>query len=284
MICKRDFNAEKIVLDRIARKVSLYADEMLFAFRAPRSIGDKLRLMCSTLAFHYRNWRAAPIDPGPRMRIDLDIEGYGSTITLRPRDGDIAVFHEIFVRRAYDIPSDLLPPSSVRTIVDAGSNIGITSQYLAGRYRNARVFSIEPNPDNFALLQENVTSEPRIVPIQACVTAKPNQAVFITTGGRGSHFQMNSHGDGVCVRGISLNQLCEERGIDHIDLLKVDIEGAEVELFGDGSFLPKVRIIAAEIHGDYDLERFNADLSRWGFRAWVNHNSQEQGLVLAARA
>jgi FkbM family methyltransferase len=263
--------------------MSLYADEMMFAAQAPTNIRDKFKLVFSTLGFHLRNWRKAPVDPFPRMNIGMCVDGYKSSITLRPHDGDLAILHEIFVRGAYAIPDELLPPGSVRTVVDAGSNIGVASIYLAGRYRNARVLSIEPNPENFSLLQRNICHDKRIIPIQACLTAKADQDVYITNEGRGSHFFMNTEGNGVRVRGMSISQLCEEHDVEQIDLLKMDVEGAEQEIFADASFLSKVRVVAAELHGDYTLSRFNEDITRWGFRAWSNDKAKEQGLVLAAR-
>lgn len=270
-------------LARLARKISLYVAEMKFSARVPTSIGDKLRLFRSTVDFHYRNWRKLPIDPNPRLRLALNLDGYNSSITLRPRDADLGIFHEVLARHAYDVPHEILPPNSVRTIVDAGANIGLTSLYLAGRYRQATVFSVEPNPDNFALLEENAANEDRIVPIKACLTAEPDQKVYITTAGRASNFKMNTAGNGELVRGMSIAQLCAEHEIEHIDLLKMDIEGAEIPIFKDGSFLPKVGVIVAELHGWYDLARFNADLARWGFRAWISEKANDPHVVVAAR-
>ncbi len=268
----------------LGQKISLYSDELKFVARAPTSIRDKLSLLGSTVAFHYRNWRQLPADRSIRLQVNISVRGYDSSVVLRSRDSDLSIFYEVFVRRSYDVPESVLPPDAVKTIVDVGANTGLTSLYFAGRYPQANIYAVEPNPENFALLKENTAQEKRIIPVQVCLTGKPGQQVYITTSGASDRFKMNTSGNGVLVRGVSVEQLCEEHGIEHIDLLKIDIEGGEVQVFADSSFLPKIGVVAAELHGRYDLARFNSDISRWGFRAWVNDQANDPNLILAARA
>ena len=73
---------------------------------------------------------------------------------------------------------DVAPPENVRVVVDCGANVGITSLFFAAQYRNARIYSIEPDPDNFALLKRNVCQERRIVPICGAIVAT-NASRFI---------------------------------------------------------------------------------------------------------
>jgi FkbM family methyltransferase len=270
-------------LNRLSGKLSDYAVELRFAARAPVNARQRAKLMRETLAFHYRNWRKVEIDSGPRLKLDLDVGTYQATVTLRPRDGDLSILYEIFARDGYKVSDKLLPPASVHTIVDAGANIGFASLYLAARYRNAKIYSIEPNPENFALLKGNTAQEPRIVPIQACLTAVPEEQVFISTSGRASHFKMNTRGQGVSVKGISIEQLCREHAIDRIELLKIDVEGAEKQIFAGATFLSKIGVIVAELHGDYTLDRFNEDLARDNLKAHVSEYARDPQIVIASR-
>lgn len=270
-------------LSRLSGKLSDYAEEVRFAARAPASARQRMRLMRETLAFHYRNWRKTAIDSGPRLSLDLDVGSYQAAVTLRPQDGDLSILYEIFARDGYKVSTEVLLPESVRTIVDAGANIGFASLYLAAKYRNAKIYSIEPNPENFALLKENTSRESRIIPIQACLTAAPDEQVFISTTGRASHFKMNTRGQGVSVKGISIEQLCREQEIDRIDLLKIDVEGAEKQIFNGATFLPKIGVIIAELHGDYTLDRFNEDLARSNLKARVSEYARDPQIVIASR-
>lgn len=268
---------------RLAHKLYLYADEARFAATSPATLREKFSLAASTVEFHYRNWRKLPHDAGPRLSVDLDIEGYPVSLTLRPHYGDLAILYEVFAQCAYELDATELPPQSVRCVIDAGANIGFASLFLAARYPNARIFAVEPHPDNFALLRANTASEPRILPVAACLTGTPGQEVFITTEGRGSHFQMNRAGEGVRVPGTTIEELIAEHGFETIDLLKIDIEGAEREVFANGAFLARTRAIVAELHGSYDLDQFNADIGRWGMTARVSEFAGEPNTVIATR-
>lgn len=275
---------QKKRLHWLKSKLGHYASELRFALHAPVGVGESCRLIWATLVFHYRNWQKAPADPNPKLRITLKLAGRPTPITVRPHDGDISILYEVFARASYEIAEDRLEPQSVRTIIDIGANIGLASLYFAARYPNAIIYSVEPNPDNAALLRINASRETRIVPVEACITGEPAKRVFITTAGRGSHHQMNSEGIGVGVRGMSVDELCREFGISHIDLLKIDAEGAEKEIFADGSFLPMTGLVVAELHGGYDLDCFNHDLAAWGFRAEPNDQGKEDCTFIADRA
>ena len=267
----------------LARRLSLYAEEALFAVRRTSSLSQGASLIAHTAAFHYRNWKKTPLDPGPRLALDLDLDGYPAHVEVRPHDGDLAILYEVLARGAYRIDEALLNPARVRTVIDAGANVGLASLYLASRYRNARILAIEPNPDNFALLSANVAAETRIVPIAAAVTAKPGEQVFIASGGRSSHLKMNRAGKGTAVRGLSISELAADHRLSRIDLLKIDIEGAEREVFAEAGFLERTDVVVAELHGSYDLAAFNRDLQPWGFLARVSEASDDPHLVIAAR-
>lgn len=268
---------------KLAHKLYLYADEARFAATSPATLRQSLSLAARTVEFHYRNWRKLPLDAGPRQSFDLDIDGYPVSLTLRPHYGDLAILYEVFSQHAYEFNAAELPPESVRWIIDAGANIGFASLFLAARYPNARILAVEPHPDNFALLKANTAREPRIIPIAACLTGKPGQEVFITTEGRGSHFQMNRAGEGVRVPGRTIDELLAAHGFDAIDLLKIDVEGAEREIFADAPFLARTRAIVAELHGDYDAKRFNADIGRWGMTARLSEYAGEPNTFIATR-
>jgi hypothetical protein len=95
----------------------------------------------------------------------MDRSRQPTTLTLRPFAGDLFVLYEVLAFNAYHIASSLLLPDDVRIVVDCGANIGITSLFLAARYPRAKILSVEPHPENFALLKANVAAVPRIVPI-----------------------------------------------------------------------------------------------------------------------
>jgi hypothetical protein len=94
---------------------------------------------------------------------------------------------------------------------------------------------------------------------------------------------MNTSGNGVKVRGMSLAELMGERGLDRIDLLKIDIEGAEREVFANPGFLERTGVVVAGIHPPYDIAAFNRDLAPFGLVAVESPYARDPMVVIATR-
>jgi FkbM family methyltransferase len=136
--------------------------------------------------------------------------------------------------------------------------------FLAARYPRAKIFSVEPHPENFALLKTKVETVPRILPIRGCVTGTPQSAVrfAVDQAAWGNRIATDSHG--VLVPAITIDQLCEQNGIEKIDVLKLDIEGAEAQVLENGTFLARTDHIIVELHGDYGFQCFQRAIAPYG--------------------
>jgi FkbM family methyltransferase len=132
--------------------------------------------------------------------------------------------------------------------VDAGAHIGMASILFALKYPHARIIAIEPESSNFAALVRNTAPYKTITPIQAALWQEDGE---VTLGPSNAHpkgaFQIVENGR-QRVRAIKMDTLMRETGIASIDLLKVDIEGAEIEVFQSCSWIKSVRVIAIELH------------------------------------
>jgi hypothetical protein len=165
----------------ITEKLSAYWREAAFGWRATRTWADYYALLHNTIQFHIRNGIGCACNSRGTVSIGLWIDrDRPITLTVRPFAGDLFVLYEVLAFKAYHISSALLPADNVRVIVDCGANIGITSLFLAARYPRAKILSVEPHPENFALLKTNVEGVSRILPIRACVTGTPQSAVRFT--------------------------------------------------------------------------------------------------------
>ena len=252
----------------IVEKLSGYCHEMVFGCRATRTWADEYALLLNTIQFHIRNGFGCACNSRSTVTIDVWIDrDRPTTLTLRPFAGDLFVLYEVLAFEAYHIASSLLPTDTVRVIVDCGANIGVTSLFLAARYPRARILSVEPHPENFALLKTNVETIPRIMPIHACVTGTSQNAVRFTAdqAAWGNRIATDSHG--MLVPAITIEELCEQNGIETIDLLKLDIEGDEAQVLENGTFLARTEHIIVELHGDYGLQCFSRDIAPYGLVA-----------------
>ncbi len=157
----------------------------------------------------------------------------------------------------FDNDYDFLVETKPKTIIDAGANIGLASIYFANKYPDAHIIAIEPEYSNFDLLKSNVAPYRNIIPVQAALWHK-NEEINVMDSGLGKWGFMTAMKDssenfhsGAChtVTAITLDKIMKDYNIEKIDILKIDIEGAEREVFSNtSSWIEKVNAIIIELH------------------------------------
>jgi FkbM family methyltransferase len=247
-----------------------YLRELRFALSASTDLKSLAALLKSTAAFHLSNLQRRGSDLSAKdLKLNLKVGNTPRTITLRPKSGDRFILYEVLAFDSYKIASDAVDPLQVRAIVDCGANIGLTALYLAERYPNARIFCVEPDPRNFALLKANTSAEPRITAIQAAVVGKSQGPIYLSQdrpAWGNSISATQSAQNAIAVDSIMIGDIMAKYDVPKIDLLKVDIEGAEEGLFAHAQFLEHVGFVVIELHGDYTYDRFSADVAPYQFR------------------
>jgi FkbM family methyltransferase len=194
--------------------------------------------------------------PGSNNEFTASIPHSSTKVLLRLGTTDVAAFEHVFIQNEYGF-SFARQPS---IIVDAGANVGMSAAYFSLRYPNAKIVAIEPEPSNFDILCKNAKLFTKIIPINAALWSH-NGAVQLKDGG-GGHWgtrvtEASARSEG-SIRCVSLRALLEELRIDWVDLMKVDVEGAEYEIFEDSSsWISRVGFICAELH-----DRFRPGCSR----------------------
>lgn len=204
----------------------------------------------------------ADLDPAriPIAAVVLQVPGGGHAVEVRPASSDVDVFRSVFLAGEYDRPDLGL---GVRTVVDLGANAGMSTVFFAQRHPGAQVIALEPEPGNFRQLQRNTRGLPNVVPLQAAVWHSDMRLDLRTTDDAGHPLgewgvqtlaatgaATGAGGGDGGVAGLSIPTLLARYAIGTIDLLKVDIEGAELELFAPGceAWLPRVGCVVVETH------------------------------------
>lgn len=199
-------------------------------------------------------------------------------LSLREVGSDIMTFTEVIREQVYR--SILEKLARVETVIDLGANIGLASLYFAGHYPRARVLAVEPNPPTYAILAANLKSlveagrartlraavwgsEKRLVAADRAKADEAHYSAFATSEADEAH-------DGETMQGFPITRIIADSGFERVDLLKVDIEGAEVELFkGDLGWLKQVGALAIEFHDDSRAAmRFDEVMRAYGFRVY----------------
>jgi len=136
-------------------------------------------------------------------------------------------------------------------IVDCGANVGASVLWFTARYPEAHIIAVEPASDNFSLLEKN-TRGLDVELYRAGVGPEDGTAWLSNPNGdAGMDYRTNSVGEGVKVKIVSLAMLLMGKLSGDLVpfLLKVDIEGAEKDLFtGDTSLINRFPLIILEPH------------------------------------
>jgi FkbM family methyltransferase len=124
----------------------------------------------------------------------------------------------------------------ITRIVDGGANIGVETRRFAYFHPEAAIVAVEPAQSNYDVLERNVREHPSIVPIRAALWPRSAQLAIIP-GDTPEGFSVTEtmRPDWPICDTITVPDILERMGWSEIDIFKLDIEGAEFELFGSGS-------------------------------------------------
>lgn len=139
---------------------------------------------------------------------------------------DEIVIREIWEEDVYRLEDSHLNRGGI--VLDIGANIGSFSVYCG--LKGARVYAVEPEPNNLEMLKNNIelnNLQNNIVVIDYGVSDFNGTAVIDNSGG-GSTIKDNKPGSTIKI--ISFDDLLDQYDIEEIDVLKIDIEGSEKEL------------------------------------------------------
>lgn len=213
----------------------------------------------------YRRSLETTTDP---TEVDVNLRLHGGVHPLRMRLCDIYTLAEILHQRQYDVRSPV--PASPR-IVDAGANIGVSAVWFLAQYPGAKLLAIEPEPENFRLLKANLGNRQGATLEQAALGASNGQVTLHLASHDAMHSVVASDdqsGRSVTVPAVRLDESMKRHGFDRIDLLKLDVEGSELDaLEGLGPRIRDVGVIIGEMHERMvDPEKFYRFLGEHGFR------------------
>jgi len=171
---------------------------------------------------------------------------------------DLATLKEVWGNQEYSPCLNLLKELKVTNplIVDAGSNAGYAALYFAAHLPQLRLICIEPDTENFNLLKANLANNhiTNAVLIQGALYPKNCRLELREDyrGGTHASYYVAENPQGP-IQAFTFEEITAGHQLP-VDLLKIDVEGAEHPLFEDtamaSSILGKVRAIAIEIHDD----------------------------------
>lgn len=135
----------------------------------------------------------------------------------------------------------LLDQQETKTIIDAGASIGDTSQRLADLFPRATIHAIEPYPPFYEHLERTTKHNPRIRHGKFALSDQSGHALLQINQSEGTNSLLEANDDGKKVYGDLLSPVAEVKvktqtlddfikanRIEHIDFLKLDLQGGEL--------------------------------------------------------
>lgn len=195
---------------------------------------------------------------------------------LRDNNTDPGIFGQVFIDQQYDIPISFDP----KTILDLGANTGLSALYFSQKYPQANIVALEPDKENFEIALQNTNDCSRIKMLQKGIWDKNTLLEIIDSNVTNDAFMVKEtlSKTSTSIEAINIETLMEEQGWPYIDILKIDVEGSEKEVFS-GNFekwLPKTKVIFVEVHDQMkkgcSKAVFNA-ISKYNFNFTMKHEN-----------
>ena len=187
----------------------------------------------------------------------LHLHKIATPVYLRANTSDFLCLDKVFLHDEYRLPVGCNEAFALdpRFIIDAGANIGMATLHFCTEFPQAQVYAIEPESSNFDVLARNCEGRKNVTLIKAALWNKNVPLKLSNPGADKWAFSVEPSTTSAGIDTVTIPDILARSGAPWIDILKIDIEGAERELFSGNctDWLPKVRLIIIELH-----DRFRA--------------------------
>ena len=174
----------------------------------------------------------------------------------------------------FEYLSKLLNESSV--VVDVGAHLGVYTNFFTQIIKDeGKIYSIELNPSTFSRLQNTFNTNKNVILLNKAVSDTNSVVDFYHDGGHtqttnilGFDANRNINDKIGSIESIRLDTLLNKE--DSIDLIKIDVEGAEIKVLeGLSGVVSKVKHLLVECHMDEDWDIIkNLLLIKYGFSCY----------------
>jgi FkbM family methyltransferase len=186
-------------------------------------------------------------------------------VYFRGIESDARMFEQLFINNEYDVPVNFQP----KTIIDLGANVGYAALFYANKYPQATIFSVEPDTDNHAIAAKNTTPYKNVQLVKGAVWHEA-ALINLVDNGYGEAGYMVETGKGPnTIKAYTITEIMQQLNTAIIDILKIDVEGTEKELFENNYqyWLPRTRLLIVETH-----DRYKKGTSKAVFKAISEYN------------
>lgn len=260
-------------------RISTWATNIKWRLLDVRALGliDALKLslaQCLTILMKDFGWKPHG------YRFSIHPSGLDYHLEMRAFGSDVYTIRQVLVCDEHDA---LMSVTDVKLIVDCGANIGCASARFLSAYPEAALVAIEPDVGNFKMLERNLAPYgKRVTLYQAAVWNEDGadlaccREIYRDGLDWSKKVERAQPGEGNTVS-VTLNQALKDSGAARIDILKIDVEGAEEVIFDANchEWLSKTRNLCIELHGRKCEDAFERALRNYSYE-----RAQEGELVI----
>lgn len=156
------------------------------------------------------------------------------------RSCDITALQEVLIDQEYVFLTPYLQSLTAPVVVDLGAHIGTFSLWLKSIAPDARMTIVEASPDTYDILQRNTTGQ-----LINRAAWRNNETIKLSCHGDSMGHKISDDGT-ADVQGITFPEVVNLAS-DAVDLMKIDIEGAE-EAFFENADLTHIKRLVIELH------------------------------------
>jgi FkbM family methyltransferase len=247
----------------VRRGTVLFQDARALASLGPTPLGR---------AVLFLTYLSAPLKrriPGlqrARIRLPIKVGSHVRSFTFSNAP-EMLVIKEIFAEGIYEVPQ---PPREPRVIVDLGANIGAATAFFLERFPSARVVAVEPDPTTYRKLAANVGRDSRVTLIHAAVTGRQSTyaELFASKASWDSRVVPEPSRGTVRVPAGTLEQILQPIGVDRVDILKIDVEGMEHQIFAAPGPQDSAELLIGEVHPTAEITNPERLVDELRSRGW----------------
>jgi FkbM family methyltransferase len=163
------------------------------------------------------------------------------------------ILKETYLRKDYQAGLNYIRKIKNPIVLDIGAYIGVTPLFFA-RHKGAKIYAVEPHPDSYKSLLINTQGKNITCINNAIVDCEGEQFIYQNDKGIGMSLIKPKNLEGYVklpIVAIRIEHLFRELKLTHVDLMKIDVEGCEYEIFLSDGFkelVPKIDFIIGESH------------------------------------
>lgn len=202
------------------------------------------------LVYHFVSRIARPL--ALDKQVLARVPGTQHRLRLRLGTSDLDVFEEIFLDRALECGLEL----NGELIIDGGAYVGFSTAYFALRYPGSQIAAVELEANNYSQLLGNCAGFRNVVPIRAGIWDRDCKLSVVDPGRKNWGYQARettgpAGGEAQSVDALTVEAIMERFRVNEVGILKLDIEGAEQQVFArSAGWIRRVKCLIVELHDD----------------------------------